>query len=162
MTVTVIGEETILAAMPPLGTPLVSLTADLDAEVAALANFTVTPPSIKPDLEVAAELTAGLTLSASLGVTPPSIEVQLEATLALLAELEAELALLQNLMGLLAASAHLYLVETTVGNIGTELDTELASGLPGGSGSDAGFAVVLVATAPAAVTALKSLFKSTP
>ncbi len=162
MTVTAVGEITVLQAMPPLGVPLVKLTADLDAEVAALANFTVTPPSIQPALAVAAELPAGLTVAALLGVTPPSIDAQISITLALLAELELELVALQNLMGLLEASAHVYAYEVSEGAATTEIDTELASGLPGGTAGDAAFAITFIATAPEAVLLLKSLFKTTP
>lgn len=162
MTVTAVGEITVLAAMPPAVTPLLAVSADLEAKIAALANFAVVLPSIQVDLAVSAEVTAGLTVSASLGITPPSIEVQLALTLAVLAELKITLDLLLGFMDLLAASAHVYAVETTVGAIGSELDTELAAGLPGGTAGDAGFMLAFVATAPAAVTALKSLFKTTP
>ena len=158
MTISVLGELSLFAVLPLVTAAMAPAIANVEAEVAALANFSVTPPSLELDLAVSAQVTAGLALNLSLGVSPPTLDAQLAVVLAALATLKIELDLLNGLKSTLGASAHLYEYEGTVGDFGGELDAELASGLPGGTALDVAFGVVLVATAPAAISALKSLF----
>lgn len=162
MTVTAIGELKLSAELPQVSLAFGNELLNVQAQVSALLAFTVAPPSFEADLDVAAQNIQALTLAVSLGITPPSISVQLAEVAAQLSILLGQLALLNALAATLEASAHLYTYTGTVGALGTELQAELSGGLPGGSGADAGFAVVFVATAPAAVTALQSLFKTTP
>jgi hypothetical protein len=156
----VLGEAALATQIPQVTIAVGPLIANVEAEVAALLNFSVTLPSIELDLDVNAQIAAGLNLNLALGVTPPGIDLQLELTLALLLELQLQLQLLLELKNAMLASVHLYEYTGQVGSFGTELQAELSGGLPGGGSTDEAFAVVLVATAAPAIAALKSLFKT--
>lgn len=162
MTVTVLGESALSVELPQVTAAFGTVMANVQAEVDALAAFSVTPPSIEADLVVEAQVAAGLELNLTLGVTPPSLDAQLAIVLAALAELQIQLGLLNALAGTLTASVHLYRYDGQVDDLGNELQTELSGGLPGGSGSDVCFALLFAATAPAAITAMQALFKSNP
>lgn len=162
MTITVIGELSLGGAMPPVPVALGDELINVEAQVGALLAFQVTPPSIQTDLELNAEIAQNLTLGLGLGITPPSIDQQLAVVAARIELLLAQLGLLRALAGTLAASVHMYVYEGRVDALGSEIETELVGGLPGGGGADNCAAVVFVGTAPAAITALQALFKQDP
>jgi hypothetical protein len=103
---------------------------------------------------------AALQVAAQVAVTPqfalPGLQV--EGNAALIAGLQAQLGgLTLPDFGLGAAGVAAYKYSGTIDSLSASLGAHTNDGLPGGSGSDVGYAVVLVATAPAAVAALKSL-----
>lgn len=158
MTVHVIGELKLEAELPLISLGPIYLR--LQAELDALLAFKVTPPALQVDVDLAVKLLADLRASLNIGLVPPSIDVQLAIVLNLIAELKLTLSSLKQLKDALQASAHMYVYDGTVSSFGAEMSAEISSGLPGGSGSDLAYAVVFIATAPAAISALQSLFKT--
>jgi hypothetical protein len=162
LTVTAIGEIAIGDAVPGVQGALAEATADIQGKVAALATFAPVPPELNASLELVAEMSENLGLAVSLGITPPSLDVQLAIVTALVLELKAKLQIILDLSNLLGASVHLYRYDGATGSFGTEMQTELSGGLPGGSGSDTAFALTFIATESAAIVALQSIFKISP
>ncbi len=131
--------------------------AQLSGKLAGAASvkvaLTVPPP---PGIKVA----ASLQVAAQVAVTPQFAlpGLQIEGNLSLIAALQAQLeGLALPDFGLGAFGVGAYKYEGAIGQLAPKLGAATNDGLPGGSASDAGYAVVLVATAPAAVAALKQL-----
>lgn len=160
MTVTVIGEVSIGAAVPGVQAALATSLADIEARLAACAAFQPTEPDLQASLQLATDMVANLTFAISVGITPPGIDAQIAIIAALVAALELQLQILFDLKGLFAAAVHMYRYDGPTGSFGTDMQAELSGGLPGGSGSDTAFALTLIATAPASITALQSVFKT--
>jgi hypothetical protein len=153
------GEIGINAALP-----------DIEARIAALLQFNPQPGNFSADIQLAGQIISQLQLAISLGIQPPSLSVQIAIVLAIIADLEAVvLSINANLQIVLAfisllATGGVYGYGYTgrVDGLGPALTTELASGLPGGNPGDAAQAIVLIATASAAKTAIATMFKVTP
>jgi hypothetical protein len=112
------------------------------------------PPLPGVTAAAAAKLAVQLALNPS--VAAPSLQVSANASVA--AEIGAKLgglALPAFDLGAFGVAAYKY--EGTIDSLGSSLGAATSGGLTGGAGSDVGYAVVLVATAPAAVAALKAL-----
>lgn len=116
-------------------------------------GLTVPPP---PTVVAAAAAKLAVQLALNPSIAAPSLQVAANAKIA--GELNAELALLvMPTLALGAFGIAGYKYEGTIDELGSKVAGATAGGLPGGSGADFGYAVVLVATAPAAVAALKQL-----
>ncbi len=110
------------------------------------------PPSVQA--AAAAKIAAQLALNPS--IAAPSLQIAANAKI--IGELNAEFALLvmpELPLGAFGIAAYKY--EGQVNTLGSGLGGATQNGLPGGSGNDVCYAITLVATAPAAVAALKSL-----
>ena len=156
---TPLGEITYSAALPGPAAALAVSLPKLQAELDALLAFTFTPPSISADIALAGDILANL--NANVGITPPDISAQATIIADLIAQLTPQITLVLGLVNLLAtAGLHLYAYTGSVSGLGTQLNSALASGLPGGSGSAQACAgVVAVATATAAMGAMPQIFK---
>ncbi len=162
MTVIAVGEISLGSGIPMVSGAYATALADIEAKIEAMASFrpVVSLPGL--DIEVCAQTLLNLKANLALGIVPASITLQVDLALAALAALKAQLKLLLELNDVLGVSAHLYSYTGPTSDFGTELDAELAAGLPGGAPGDTAQAVVFIATAPAAVAALLALFKTSP
>ncbi len=121
--------------------------------LASVSAALVVPPLPGVTAAAAAKLAVQLALNPS--IAAPSLQVAANVKIA--GELNAQLgALVMPDLGLGAAGIGAYKYEGTMDSLGGSLGGLTSGGLPGGSGSDVAYAVVLVATAPAAIAALKS------
>lgn len=144
--------------------------ANLQAQVAALASWTPAPISFAAQITIATDLISSLNAAIGLGLTPPTMSEQIAMISAKISELtsitagiEAQLAVLTGLQTPLgAAGVHGYAFDGDTDDLGSELDGELAGGVPGGSGSDHANAVVLITTIPATWAALGEIVKVEP
>jgi hypothetical protein len=117
--------------------------------------LTISPPSLGANIAALAKVAAALAVA----VEGPTVTLQVSAIAGLIAQLQAQLAIIaafQALLGTAGIAAYGY--EGPVSELGSRLTGELAGGLPGGFPTDEAQAVVLIATAPAAVAALASAF----
>jgi hypothetical protein len=177
LTVVYCGELTIGGALPGANGVTVAAIAgingalpDLLSRIASLQAFAPTDVNLGAQLQLAGSIVGNIQTSIQLGIAPPSIAAQIAAIAALvaamltqLAGVQAQLDLVLEFQGLLAAAGiHIYAFSGTSGGLGGELATELASGTPGGSPSDPANAVVLVTTSPAAWAALSQVVKVSP
>ena len=140
-------------------------TARLDGTIAAKANVGISPPSFSATAEAGIALTA----SANAGISGPAVQVDVAAIGAAEAEIAAEVGALNAAASLLAqllvtlgsAGIHLYLLEGAIGEMDSDLGSELNAGVPGGGGgAQLGAAFVLVAADNGAISAMKSVFAS--
>ena len=177
MTVVYCGELTIGGALPGANAATIAAITgingavpDLLARIGSLQAFAPSDVNLGAQLQLANQLVSNVQTSISLGIAPPSIAAQIAgiaalvaAMLAQLSGVQAQLDLVLDFQGLLAAAGiHAYAFSGTTGALGGELATELASGTPGGSPSDPANAVVLVTTSPAAWAALSQIAKVSP
>ncbi len=156
---------------------LIGAGAALDASIAAAlpqivaqvagmlklqAGLVLQPPSLAASAALAAKIGVGV----SMALTAPSVAVNFSAIAAGIAELSAKLgSLVANLAVSVAfkaalghAGLHLYSVEGEVGSMGSDLQQIMQTGLPGGSPTDIGFGVLLVAAAdPGSIAVIKTL-----
>jgi hypothetical protein len=143
---------------------------DIQARLAALASFSPLPVDFAAQLALALQMVASVQTSIALGLSPPSIALQIAIIAALVLELEAAIVAIsvqldivldfQALLG--AAGIHAYAYAGQVQDLGSEMATELAGGVPGGAPTDASNALVLVTTTPATWTAMGQIFQVTP
>jgi hypothetical protein len=174
MSATYLGGKSIGGAVPVLATAQASLSAEftsklgeLQARAAAVvqisAGLVVTPISIQASITALTAALAGLQAA----LTNPAAA----ANVTVIADLAAEIALLiADVSASLAASfalgelcstsgLHMYLLEGGIGQMGNDLQSELASGMPGGSGpAQEGVAIVLLAGSDVSIAALRTVF----
>lgn len=177
MTTTYVGSLSIGEAVPGLnalgiaGSLGINLALpDIQARLAALLNFQVTPPSLSAQLALATQLVASLQAAIAIGITPPSIDAQLAIVAALIVDLQnailsiqAQFNIILDIRGLLnAAGVHAYVYQGPVADMGSELTAELIHGPPGGGPSDSAQAIVLMTSLGPTWTALAQLLKVVP
>jgi hypothetical protein len=129
------------------------LQGSLDGAVNVTAALTIPDP---PGLEVIAAAQVAAQLAADVSISAPTLQIAGNAALVATLELALQGLTLPD-FGLGAAGVAAYKFEGTIDSLAPGLGAHTNDGLPGGSGADVGYAVVLVATAPAAVAALKRL-----
>jgi hypothetical protein len=129
------------------------LTGKLSGAVSVSAALVLPPP---PQLKAVGAFQVAAQLALNPQISSPSLQVAGNAQL--IAELQLKLSgLVLPDFGLGAAGVAAYKYQGTIDELGAKVTANTSDGLPGGSGSDVGYAVLLVATAPAAVEALKNL-----
>lgn len=122
--------------------------------LASVSAALAVPPLPGVTAAAAAKLAVQLALNPS--IAAPSLQVSANAKIA--GELTAQLgSLVLPDMGLGAFGVAAYKYEGSMDTLGPSVGSATSGGLPGGSGTDVGYAVVLVATAPAAIEALKKI-----
>jgi hypothetical protein len=172
--VSYIGGVSVGAAIPSLLSAQVSLDAELSAKLGELqaraeaviqiaAGLTVTPISIEASITALTAALAGLQAALTNPAASANFTViaDMTAEIALLIdEVEAGLAASASLGALCAtAGLHMYLLEGDIGQMGNDLQSELAGGMPGGSGpAQEGVAIVLLAGSPVSIAALRTVF----
>lgn len=143
--------------------------AELEARMSALGGWTPIMIDFTAQIALANDLIASLT--AAIGViTPPDPTAQLAMITAAIAQLgvtvsgiQAQLAVLNGLLAPLgAAGVFGYAFDGDTDQLGPELGSELAGGVPGGGPADHANAVVFVTTVPATWTAMGEIFKVAP
>lgn len=163
MTVTYVGELSIGAAVPGAVTALNLALPDLQARLASLVAFLPVNVDFAAQLVLAQQIVTSIQASITLGITPPSIAFQIAAVAALIAELEASVSAIADFTDLLAAAGlHVYAYAGDTDQLGTEMDTELAGGVPGGGPTDAANALILITTVGATWTAMGGVFQVSP
>jgi hypothetical protein len=129
----------------------------INAKLTGLANvsvaLTVPPP---PSVVAEAAVKTALQLSLNPQIAAPSLQVSANAKIA--GELTALLGgLVLPPLDLGAFGIAAYKYTGTIDALGPSVTAATAAGLPGGTGQDVGYAVLLVATTPAAIDALKAV-----
>jgi hypothetical protein len=175
--ITYVGELTIGAAVPGAASAAIAGFAginaalpDILARLAALQAFAPLSVDFTAQLALAQAMVTSVQTGIALGIPVPSIAAQIAAVAALIAELlasvagiAAQLEIVTDFQALLgAAGVHVYAYAGQTGSLGSELSTELTTGIPGGSPTDAANALVLVTTVPATWTAMSQVFQVTP
>jgi hypothetical protein len=157
-----------IGAMCPLVVSAQAATlANVQARIAGLialqARVNLQPPSVNASITAVAAIGAQLQAAAQLHVAFPAPTLQLAALAALVATLEASIAVLLQLQGLFGASAYAWTFTGTGPELGPALAAELATGWPDGKPPVLpAYAVVLAATSSADVNALKAFFGGLP
>lgn len=127
------------------------------AGLASVSAALAVPPLPGVTAAAAAKLAAQLALNPS--IAAPSLQVSANAKV--VAELQAELGgLVPPPFDLGASGVAAYTYQGTIDSLGSSVSAATSGGLPGGTGADVGYAVVLVATTPAAIEALRKLLVS--
>jgi hypothetical protein len=177
MSLVPIGELSLSAALPggaaacAAGQTGINLALpDIQARLAALASFTPSPGNLPALIALAESIIAAIEAAIAAGIIPPSLSAQIAIIAALVADLEAavlavnmQLSIVVNLLGLLAsAGIFAYAYDGRTDGLGPALTTELAGGLPGGSGGDHCNAIVLATSVGATWTAMSTWMKVTP
>jgi hypothetical protein len=153
------------AVVPGVFDALFAAQADLEARIAAMADFSATVGlDVSAQIELAASISANLTAALDVGITASlDVSAQVALMVAAMAELQLLLQVILDLFGLFAvAGVYAYHYAGPVNALGGEVTAELASGVPGGAGSDACNALVFIATAGATWTAMQGVFKVAP
>jgi hypothetical protein len=169
-----LGGFSVGAAIPTLASVQASLIAnlnaqlgDLSAKMAGAVQMSVSLAVIPPSIEASIALLTSAIASASAALTNPvaALNITVAADLILLigaqiAALEVAISAAVELGGVLTtAGIHMYLLEGEIGAFGTDLQTQLAGGMPGGSGpTQEGVAIVLLAGSPVSIAALRTVF----
>lgn len=168
MTITYVGGITLGDALPGVRAPILAAMGDIQGRLVAMASFNaaLVPPSIASDIETAGKILFNLQACAAAiasgQIAPPSIDLQAQIMLDVVALLKLQLQAFADLKGLFAFGAHVYAYQDQADALGGAFSTELAAGVPGGAGADTAYALLLVATEPAAWGAMAELFKTTP
>ena len=165
MTTTFIGELTIGDFVPGVFDALLAAEADLEARIAALANFAVTVDlDLSGQLALALQIVASIEAAIALGLTAPSISAQIAAQVALTTALQLQLELILELFDLFeAAGVWGYHYTGRADTLGSDMTTELSAGLPGGGGpSETVNALILITNVSATWTAMQQIFKTAP
>jgi hypothetical protein len=163
-TATALGVVSVAVALPGMAeldelarSAQAAASVEITGKLTGLASVSAAlavPPLPGVTAEAAAKLAVQLALNPS--VAAPSLQVAANAKIA--GELNAQLGtLVMPDLGLGAAGVGAYKYEGSMDSLGSGLGGLTQGGLPGGSGSDLAYAVLLVATTPAAIAALKNV-----
>lgn len=178
MTLLYVGELTIGEALPGAAAAAAAgisgingALPDIQARLTALAAFSPAPINFATQLTLAQSIVTSIQAGITAGLPVPDISAQIAAISALIAELLAtvtvingQLDIVLTFQGLLAAAGvHVYAYSGRADQLGPELDTELAGGVPGGGGgSEACNALALITTVGATWDAMGEVFQVTP
>lgn len=128
------------------------LTAKLTGLLKVQAALTIPPP---PTLTIAGAVKVAAQIALNPLIAAPSL--QLTAVGSLIGEINLKLGgLLPIDLDLGAAGIAAYSYTGTIDSLGSSLGSATSGGLPGGTGADNGYAVIFVATSPAAIAALQA------
>jgi hypothetical protein len=147
-----------------LASGLPDVEAKLSGLVAVSAALTIGPPELSATITAALDNVAQL--QASLSVGGPSVTLQVTAIADMIAEIGLEVAALQAKVAASAAIAatfgaggiHAYLYTGPADQMGSEMQTALAGGIPGGSPGAEATALVFAATSAPAKAAMSTAF----
>jgi hypothetical protein len=139
-------------------------------QLAALQAFIPAPISFAAQLALAQNMVLSINAAITAGLPVPDLAAQIAIILAQIAALIAQLASIQAQVDILtalqsplaAAGVHGYAFDGQTNQLGSELGGELASGVPGGSGTDHANALVLVTTIGATWDAMGLILKVSP
>jgi hypothetical protein len=141
---------------PLVSSALGSLIAEISAQASAMASaaLTINPGGLTAMAALAASIIASLEAAIAAGVTAPTVSLQLEAALVLKLKLD----LLLELQSQMAAGGiHVLAYDGRADDMGAEVSSAVAD-LPGVQPSDHAYSLVLAATTPAAIDALRTAF----
>lgn len=171
MTITSLGSLSVGGVVPGAVTACVEGDAgisaaipDIQARIAACAQFSPAEISFAAQLTLAGQILASINSCLALGLVPPSISAQIVAMTNLMAELLATLNSVQAHAGVLAdlqvslgaVGVEAYAYDGLVGNLAAELAVEL------GADSDHCNALIQIVRAPAVWAAFSNIMKVTP
>ncbi len=158
MAAEIVGQVTVGQCVPTLSGLVAQLTAELTGKLTGYLNIsaalTLTPPAIAAQLEGTLALVAQLEaqLSAGLSVSPPGVGLSVAAVAGIMAELNASLALLLALTEAMAVAGISVISYTgTAGQYGSAMQGRVSDIAPP---DNAVQAITFLATEPAAFAAL--------
>lgn len=161
-TVTQLGNVSLSSALPTTAQAYGSVEGNLNAELAAAGNMSVSLDLGAPDLALATAIGADFSAAVVASVTEPYWGLQVDANLDLIAQLNAQLSAIAGIMAALGtAGIYLYTYSGTADTFGSGLQAVVGGGLPGGAPSDHVDALCLVASTPAAWAAIQTVMKTT-
>jgi hypothetical protein len=161
-TVTPLGAVTVGGCIPTSVAAFGAVEGNINAELAVAGSATIALDLGPPSVAFAAAIGADFADAMSASVTEPYFGLQVDANLALIAELNAQLAAIAGIIAALGtAGVFLYKYNGTADSFGTELQAVVGSGIPGGSPTDHIDALVLIASTPAAWAAIQTVMKTT-
>ena len=145
-----------------IGLALPELTGKLAGFLNVQAALSIGLPSLSANIDAIAKVA----LSLSLAIEGPTVTLQLSAIAGLIAELQFSLGQLHAQLSfslgfavaLGTAGIAAYGYDGPVSGLGSAVSAATSSGLPGGNPTDQAHAVILLATDPAAASALASFF----
>lgn len=160
MSVQYLGSVSTAEIAPGLGLPLITLIGELQAQLAALAELSLTVDlgsiSLAAQIEVLLDLVAKLQAAIALGLDFQLPSIDFSANLQI--DLQLKLKLLLDLQfALSAAGIHAFRYDGRADSMAAEVGAAV-DGLPGVQPSDAAHGIVLLATVPEAVEALRKIF----
>lgn len=143
---------------------------DIQARLDALLAFAPLPVDFTAQLALAQSMVASVQASITLGLPAPSMAAQIAIVAALIVDITASIVSINAQLGIVAdfqttlgtTGIHGYHYSGQTDDLGSEMATELASGVPGGAPTDAANALILVTTIPATWAAMRNVFKVTP
>lgn len=160
---TPIGELTLTELMPGVVAPLIAAQADLQARITALLGFSATVGlDMSGLITLSAGILANLEAGLALGLQAPSLSVQINAVAALTLAIQAQLQLILDLLNLLGASVSAWAYDGTAGGFGAALDGAFAGGISGGGAAQHVNALILATQYPAVWAVIAQIFRTTP
>lgn len=160
MSLTPLGSMTVGDAVPgvqiAVGASLPNLQAQLAGLIAAQFDITAHPPTIAGNLAIAQAIVASLQAQIALGVEVPTASLQLAAIATAIAAIQGQLTALLALEAALGqAGVFGYIYSGPTNGLGGDLTAELAAGFPGGGPTDASNAIILATSVAPAWVALE-------
>lgn len=160
-TVTDLGSTTVGGCIPTTVSAFASVEGNLTSQLVAAGGLSTALDVGPPSVATATQIGATATLQAMASVTGPYFGLAIDANLGTIAAIKAQLAALGGIIAALGqAGVFLYQYNGTADSLGSTLQTVLASGLPGGAGTDHVDALCLIASTPAAWAAMQTVMKT--
>lgn len=161
-TINQLGNVSLSSALPTTAEAFASVEGNLNAEIAAAGNMSISLDLGAPDLALATAIGVDFSAAVVASVTEPYWGLQVDANLDLIASLNAQLSALAGILAALGtAGIYLYQYSGTADSLGTSIQSVVGSGLPGGAPTDHVDALCLVASTPAAWAAMQTVLKTT-
>ena len=156
-TLSYIGSKTIGGTIPGVMAAVSIGKEELEASIAALADFRPAAVDIGAQIATAEAILADLRRAVALGIQPPSIEGQVAAMKQGLSGLLERLAIIRAFYDLCAAAGvDAYWYDGSAAGLGSALAAATAGGLPGGGGPLSHCDAIVLATAESATGAAMS------
>ena len=157
MSTAIVGAFNVGSIMPTTLAAFGAVEGDLRSQLAVAGNLKLSLQVGIPTPTVQAQALA--TFEA--GISEPYLGVGIDANLSAIASINAQLGALAGIVAALGTAGVVLMVsDTTLGALGGEINGAVASGIPGAISGDHVNAITLVATTPAAWSALAKLLKT--
>lgn len=157
-----LGAVSVGACVPTALLAFGAVEGNLNAQLAAAGSLRIALDIGPPSVAVAAQIGAEVTAQVAASVTGPYFGLAIDANLAAIAAIQAQLLALAGIVAALGtAGVYLYQYSGTADSFGNALQSTVGPGLPGGHPTDHIDALALIASTPAAWSALQTIFKTT-
>ena len=157
MSTVIVGAFSVGSILPTTLAAFGAVEGDLRSQLAAAGNLSLSLQVGIPSVAVQAQALA--TFEA--GVSEPYLGIGIDANISAIAAINAQLTALGGIVAALGTAGVVLLTsDTTLGALGGEITSAVASGIPGATTSDHCNAITLIATTPAAWAAMQALLKT--